>query len=251
MLFIKDLIPKLEMISIKKKKLAILIPAAGKGVRANLQYPKTLHPINRIPIIVRIIKKISKYSDCISIVINKKNDNHFKKTLSKFKISKIEFLYQNKAKGMGDAVLKYFKSKNYTKISDIILIWGDIPFLTRSSIDKLLRTHIIDDNFMTILSKNVSNPYTYILKDKKDIVCNVIETHKTLNKYNYGERDIGVFIFKKELLIHLIKKHNFKRKEHNFLYIVNKLYTLGYKIKSLPIAKYKETVSLNSLSDLK
>ena len=237
------------MTTFNKKNFAILIPAAGQGTRANLLYPKTLYPVNKIPILVRIVKKLSKYSNMTSIVINKKNHDIFKKTLDKFCIFKYEFLYQNKSKGMGDAVTKYLKSNNYNKISDIILIWGDIPFITRASIEKLLKAHVSDNNFMTILSFKTKNPYTFIVKDTKGIVTNIIETHKTKYNFKFGERDIGVFIFKKELLIHL--KNKIKNKEHNFLYIVNKLYNLGYKIRSIPIAKFKETISLNSISDLK
>ena len=102
---------------------------------------------------------------------------------------------------------------------------------------------------MTILSYYSNNPYTFINKDKKGLVKSVIETHKNKKKYKFGERDIGVFVFKKELLNHLNQKFTNKQ-EHNFLYVIKKLYKLRYKIKSLPIAKKKETISLNYINDL-
>ena len=43
---------------------------------------------------------------------------------------------------MGDAVLKFKKSKFYNNSDHILLIWGDIPFIKKSSIDKLIKVHI-------------------------------------------------------------------------------------------------------------
>ena len=38
-------------------KISVLIPAAGLGNRSKLSYPKSLYRVNRVPIIVRILKK--------------------------------------------------------------------------------------------------------------------------------------------------------------------------------------------------
>lgn len=237
------------MTIINNKKLAVLIPAAGRGTRSNLTYPKTLYKVNKIPIIIRIIKKLTKYSDDFSLVVNPKFKNHFIKTLNYYNISQIEYLFQNNPNGMGDAVKKFSKSKFNKKITDILLIWSDIPYISRSSIDSILKVHFKEKNFMTLLSYNCKNPYTFINKDKNGFVKSIIETHKNNKKFEYGERDIGVFVFKKELIGYL-RQNSSPKKEHNFLYIISKLHKQGFKIKSLPIAKIKETISLNYINDL-
>lgn len=234
---------------ISKNNISVLIPAAGLGQRSDLNYPKTLFKINKVPILVRIIKKIKKYDSTPSIVINGKYQKLFKKTLNDYSIKKFEFLNQNLAIGMGDAVLKFKKSKFYNNSDHILLIWGDIPFLKKSSIDKLIKVHISESNFMTLLSKYSSKPYTLIKKDKNNRIKEIIETKNSKMQFNYGERDIGIFIFKKSLLNYL---HNQNiRKEHNFLYIIKKLYSNNFVVKSLPIASARETISLNYLSDVK
>jgi len=234
---------------ISKNNISVLIPAAGLGQRSGLNFPKTLFKINKIPILVRIIKKIKKYDSTPSIVINGKYQKLFKKTLNDHSIKKFEFLNQNLAIGMGDAVLKFKKSKFYNNSDHILLIWGDIPFIKRSSIDKLIKVHISESNFMTLLSKYSSKPYTLIKKDKNNKIKEIIETKNSKMQFNYGERDIGIFIFKKSLLNYL---HNQNiRKEHNFLYIIKKLYSNKFVIKSLPIASAREATSLNYLSDVK
>ena len=237
------------MIILNKKKIAILIPSAGKGTRSKLSYPKTLYKVRRVPILIRIIKKLSKYTANLSLVINPSFEKQFSIILRKYKIPKIEYLYQNFPKGMGDAVIKFKQSKFINNISDIILIWSDIPYISRRSIDMMLDKHFKENNFMTILSCFTKNPYTLVVKDKKGFVKRVQETYKSNAKYKFGERDIGVFIFKKEL-IEFLKKDNRSIKEHNFLYVINKLYKNGHKIRSLPVAKLNETISLNYMNDL-
>ena len=150
---------------------------------------------------------------------------------------------------MGDAVLKFKKSKFMKDTNHILLIWGDIPFIKKSSIDKLIKFHISNSNFMSILSNFSYKPYTLIKKDKNNLVKEIIETKDSKLKYKYGERDIGIFIFKKSLLKYL--KNDDVKKEHNFLYVVKKIYNKKNSVKSLSIASKKETLSLNYISDLK
>lgn len=232
-----------------RKKIAILIPSAGKGTRSKLSYPKTLHRVRRVPILIRIIKKLSKYTDYFSLVINPSYEKEFSIIIEKYKIPKIEYLYQNFPRGMGDAIIKFKKSKFINSISDIILIWSDIPYISRRSVDLMLDKHFKENNFMTILSCYTKNPYTLVIKDKKGFVKKVQETYKNNVRYKFGERDIGVFIFKREL-IEFLKKDNRSIEEHNFLYVINKLYKNGYKIRSLPVAKPSESISLNYMNDL-
>lgn len=39
--------------------LKVVIAAAGEGKRSGLNFPKTLYKINKVPILIRIIKKIN------------------------------------------------------------------------------------------------------------------------------------------------------------------------------------------------
>ena len=249
MQFLGVLIQKLEKIILNKKKIVILIPAAGKGTRSKLPFPKTLYKVKKIPILIRIIKKLSKYSDKFTLVINSSYEKQFSSILKKYNFSKVEYLYQNSPKGMGDAVKIFHKSKLFNNISDILLIWSDIPYISRKSIDIMLNKHFKENNFMTILSCYTKHPYTLIIKDKKSNVKKIKETYKNNFKFKYGERDIGVFIFKKELL-KFLKKDKISSEEHNFLYVINRLYKEGYKIRSEPVAKLKESISLNYINDL-
>ena len=75
-------------------KISVLIPAAGLGNRSKLSYPKSLYRVNRVPIIVRILKKISKYDKNPTIVINKKYQSLFDNALNSFNLKNEKYLFQ-------------------------------------------------------------------------------------------------------------------------------------------------------------
>ena len=239
--------------AIKKNNIKVLIVAAGQGRRSGLSYPKTLFKINKTPILIRIIRKILHIDNKPTIVVSPKGKNLVKNCLNKYSF-KSELLIQSKPKGMGDAVLQFKKSKYFISTSNILLIWGDLPFIYKRSINNLVSNFESKKYFFSLITGLSKNPYTYILRDKFDNICEVIESRKTRIKLLKGEREIGVFIFKKELIKFLNKKKKFdfidNKKEHNFLYIVNSLYKKKFKLGSSPITNEKEFKSLNYLKDV-
>ena len=97
--------------------------------------------------------------------------------------------------------------------------------------------------------------YTRVIRDKKGNIQDLIETREENLPIESGERDIGLFIFKKKevldlLRIDLAKKYSSKTNEHGFLYLISHLVKNGYKVEGLKIANKKELLSLNKISDL-
>ena len=238
-------------------ELIVLIPAAGRGLRSGLLYPKSLYKIYNKSIITRILELFKNYNLKYKIVINPKDISSFKKETKKFN-KKIEYLFQNKPLGMGDAVLKIKNSKDYSKIKNILLIWGDIPFIQKSTINKLINFHFKNNNDFTLVSANVSKPYTLIKRNNENKIISVIEMKNVKKKPKTGEREVGVFLFKKKYVISAlsqIKKINnskfTKENEFGFLQSIGFLYKKLLKIESLEITNIRETKSLNFLSELK
>ena len=108
---------------------------------------------------------------------------------------------------------------------------------------------------LLLLLKKVDSAYTLISRDEQQNVIKVEETRETSNQTISGERDIGIFIFKRSLIFNLLKeelpgKYGKKTGEHGFLYIIEHVSQRGFKIEALPIANDNELKSLNSLIDL-
>lgn len=236
------------------RKIKVLIVAAGEGKRANLDYPKTLYKINNVPILIRILKKISYIDSCPTIIVSKKGKGAISKCINEYNF-KAELIIQNKPKGMGNAILRYGKSKFYRKYKNILLIWGDLPFIYKNTLKQLVNSYFLKKSFFTIVTGIIRNPYTLILRDSNMNICKILESRKEHINLHTGERDIGIFLFNIRLLYYLYKFRHYdfidNKKEHNFLYIINILYKNKLKISSSKISNKKEFISFNSLRDLK
>lgn len=236
-------------------KLSVLIAAAGKGTRAGLPYPKTLHPVEGKPIIIRIIESLQAFDTSPTIVVSPQGKLLIQDCLEANN-KKAHFIIQKSPLGMGNAVLQFNNSPTAKDTSDILLVWGDIPFLSEQTVSKIVNTHTKNNNSFTFASIKVNSAYTVIKRDKDNKVQSVIETREEGIKPIAGERDIGLFVFNKSIVLDLLKeelpgKYGKLTNEHGFLYIIKHLSLLGYQVEALPIATDQELISLNKLSDLR
>ena len=83
----------------------VLIPAAGKGTRSNLNYPKTLYKIKGTPIIISLIKTIITCKiklNKIIIISNPKGKIQINYQLKKYGLKKhCDIIIQDRPNGMG------------------------------------------------------------------------------------------------------------------------------------------------------
>ena len=236
------------------KKISVLIAAAGKGSRANLPYPKTLYKINGKEILARILDTLEEFDKQPTVVVSPKGQRHINDFLVKNDIE-ANIVIQEHPKGMGDAVLIFEKSACSSSSENILLIWGDIPFIRKVTVQKMIRNHFKNDNTFTFITSDTEEAYTRVMRDERDDVIDIIETREENIPIKSGERDIGLFIFRKEPVFNLLKlelpkKYSLKSREHGFLYIVHYLAKKGYKVEGMKIAEKEELISLNKISDL-
>ena len=235
-------------------KIGVLIAAAGKGTRAKLSYPKTLYKINGKEILLSILDITSDYDQKPTIVVSPKGERDINNFLSE-NSKTCNLVIQEIAKGMGDAVMQFKKSPSFELCENILLIWGDIPFIKKVTIKKMVERHLKKDNTFTFVTAETDKAYTRVNRDQNEQVIEILETREENLPIKKGERDIGLFIFKKKdifdlLELNLSKKFSSRTKEHGFLYVVSHLVKNGYKVEGLKIAKGKELISLNKISDL-
>ncbi len=231
----------------------LLIPAAGMGTRSGLNYPKTLFKIKNKEIIINIFEKTNSFCKNKIVIASPSGHLLIKKKLEEYMFNH-RILIQKKPRGMGDAVKKI---SQINKLSEnILLIWGDIPFFKKTTISKLINLYFknkCDFAFPTIFT---DKPYTYVKRNKNGQVNEVVETKNKKNKFKYGERELGIFLFKRKLVLDLLKKdlpdkYDKISGEHSFLYVIKHLIKANKKVMGFNISKKIETVSLNYLDDLK
>ena len=156
---------------------------------------------------------------------------------------------------MGDAVLQFSRSPA-CDAATILLIWGDIPFIQPATVAALLAAHKAQGNDFTFATRQVKSPYTLVSRDVQGRVTGVVETREAgLQQNQPGERDIGLFVFRKTVVLDMLReelpgKWGASTGEHGFLYIIGNMVARGLRVVALPIGTAKDLVSFNSPQDI-
>jgi len=232
-----------------------LVTAAGRGTRAGLEYPKTLFPIQGIPILVRIAGLLRPYDACPSVIVSPEGELPIRQCLDAAALT-AHLVVQPAPKGMGNAVQRFVHSPAFSDAENVLLVWGDIPFIQLATLEAMINTHLKEGNDFTFVTRRVDSAYTIVSRDSAGVVTGVVESRELgIDQPKPGERDIGLFIFRKGLVMdalleELPGKWGKSTGEHGFLYIIGHLAARGFRVMALPIATELDIVSLNSMKDI-
>lgn len=236
-------------------ELCVLIAAGGRGTRAGLPYPKTLYPIQGKPILVRIHELVASLDPCPTVIVSPSGLADIATCLEHHHL-KAHLVVQPEPRGMGDAVLRFLSSPANENASDILLLWGDIPFIQPQTVDSIVKVHRQTDNVLTLATRMVDSAYTLVSRDEGGNVLRVSETREMgATVPQAGEREIGLFVFRKEPVFKLLQenlpgKYGKTTGEHGFLYVIEHLVARGFRVQGLPVATELDLVSLNSMKDV-
>lgn len=232
-----------------------LVAAAGRGTRAGLPYPKTLFPIQGVPILVRIAQLLRPYDQSPTVIVSPEGKEVVARCLRDHAVT-AELVIQSEPRGMGDAVLRFKDSPAFDTAKHVLLIWGDIPFVQPSTVEVLVTAHLQHQNDFTLATRTVEKAYTVVSRDQQGSVTGVCETREMgLSSPPGGERDIGLFIFRKQPVFDALQedlpgKFGKATGEHGFLYVIEHLVRKGGRVEALPVASELDLVSLNSMTDI-
>jgi bifunctional UDP-N-acetylglucosamine pyrophosphorylase/glucosamine-1-phosphate N-acetyltransferase len=235
-------------------ELRVLIPAAGTGSRAGLPYPKTLHPVGGVPILLRQLDLLRIFDPCPVVVTSPTGRALIAETLAAAEMT-AELVEQAAPTGMGDAIMCLDDARAGPAAEHVVAVWGDIPLLDPRTIAASVERHLAAGNDFTFPTRHVDAAYTVVTRDAAGRVTALAETREAGVEPGPGERDIGVFVFRRAPVFDLLRRQlpgarGTTTGEHGFLYIVRHLADHGHRIEALPIATERDLVSLNRLSDL-
>ena len=234
----------------------IVILAAGKGTRMNSELPKVLVPLNGRPMIKYLMDSvIASFVDVRPIIIvSPDNQNIIKEALSDYNL---EYVIQDKQLGTGHAV-SCARSYINQDTKNIVVLYGDHPFLTSSSIKKFAA---LEHDALTIMPTVLPdfedwhhNFYHWgrIVRGEDGLVKGIVE----LNDTNDAEKLItevnpGFMCFNKEWLFLNIDKLKDDNKAQEFYLtdMVKIAFQSGDKIGTINIEP-KEAMGINSLEEL-
>ncbi|MEK7774958.1 MAG: NTP transferase domain-containing protein [Candidatus Zixiibacteriota bacterium] len=187
-----------------KPKAAIIL-AAGKGKRMNSDLPKVLHEINGRPILGILLDTLVPIGfERICVVIGHEGEM-VQKRLKGYPIT---FAWQREQHGTGHAVMMTREQMADFDGTTLVLL-GDVPLLSRRSIELLLSVHEKTSAVATCLTTFLEDPTGYgrIVRGSGASLQEIVE-HKDASDEIRKIREInsGTFCFDNQSLFGVLDK---------------------------------------------
>jgi len=236
------------------KDIAVIILAAGKGKRMKSDLAKVLHRVLGRPMIEHLLNTLVTLNVKKIVIVVGYQADRVKDALSKFN-NKADFVLQERQLGTGHAVLTAEdKIKDFS--GDILVLAGDVPFLSGETIQKLVEVHRREKAAATVLSSIPPDASGYgriVRIPGTDVVDKIVE-HKdaTEDEKKIGEINTGTFCFDSKYLFEALRevKADNIQKEYYLTDVMEVLRNKGHKAAVYLTDNADEVLGVNSFEQL-
>ena len=239
----------------KRCACAVAIMAAGKGTRMkDPSKVKVMYEILGKPMIHYVVDlAYNLKADHVIIIVGYQSEvviNYISKSHPN-----IEIAMQAEQLGTGHAVMQ---TENLLKdfCGDVIVLSGDVPLLTITSMQQLIEHHFQTNAVATILTADFDDPTGYgrIIRNDDDSVKKIIE-HKDATEEERQVKEInsGIYIFNKQKLFDGLKHitpHNVQ-KEYYLTDVFEYFWKHHWRVSALKAAYVDEIRGINTIEQLK
>jgi bifunctional UDP-N-acetylglucosamine pyrophosphorylase/glucosamine-1-phosphate N-acetyltransferase len=232
------------------KGMAALILAAGKGTRMKSSQPKVLHLILGKTLIERVVETVEQLEpDRIAAIVGDLDDGVRDKLGSK-----AEYIVQEKRLGTGHAVLQAKSAFDGYK-GKLLVLYGDAPFLSATTLRRLVDHHMTSGASGTILTTCPDDAMARgrVVRDEQGNVTRVVE-ERDASEQQKGivEINVGTYCFDPNDLFDALErlKPDNDQDEYYLTDIVEILVKDGKRVESFRTDDPEETIGINSRSDL-
>ena len=189
------MIPSLQFASDdeSRRKLAVIVLAAGLGTRMKSKTPKVLHEVCGKPMIGWISEAVAAVKPDRTLVVLGEGVESVHQVLPQ----STEVVIQEKQLGTGDAV-RSAESALEDFEGDILVMYGDTPLVTGGDLAELLSTHAAKAPSCTLMTVDVDDPSHYgrVCRDADGRVTHIVE-HRDAGEEEKKicEVNAGVYVF--------------------------------------------------------
>lgn len=219
----------------------IVILAAGKGMRmAHAELPKVLVPLKGKPLISYLLNEVNNLNldSKPIIVIGHKND-----LVEKALGPNYFYAFQEDQLGTAHAVMA---AKKYVTAENVVILYGDMPFIRATSLTKLIERH--KDRILTMFT--VTAPHTDFARIIRDSSSNIVKIKEFIDcseeEQNISEVNPGIYIFNAKWLWENINK--IAKNDHGEYFLTDIVHIAveqGIAIESMPI-EAQEVFGINT-----
>lgn len=228
------------------------------GKRMNSTLLKVMHELKGKPLIEHVVGAVEKADLGRKPVVVVCNDDP---AVQNYLDDRAEYTVQADRLGTGHAV-SMAESNLRGQTDSVVVLYGDMPFVTAASIRQLVERHIERGNTITMMTVTVPDfedwraaifSFGRIVRGANGHIARIVEKKDaTPEELEIKELNPGVYCFKSEWLWENLKnvKNNNVQKEYYLTDLISMAIEQGEKISSISIEPH-EAVGINSQEDLK
>jgi bifunctional UDP-N-acetylglucosamine pyrophosphorylase/glucosamine-1-phosphate N-acetyltransferase len=230
--------------------LKAVILAAGKGTRMKSDLPKVVHTVNNKPMVEYAIDAAKGAgANEVCLVVGYKSD-----VVKESVTSEVKYAMQTEQLGTGHAV-KCAKDFIGTD-GETLILFGDTPLITGSTLKKLVDFHRQNGNGVTVLSAKIDNPTGYgrIIRNADGTFKKSVE-HKDANEEELLSKEVnsGMYVFNAKELSEALDKLTTNNAQGEY-YLPDTLTIIkdkGFKVDAYVLEDAVEISGVNDQEQLK
>lgn len=238
-----------------KSMLSVVILAAGKGKRMNNpNLPKVLVEFKNRPLLEYVINlSLSLEPKQIIIIVGHQKEQVIN-FIQQYNNQCIDFAVQNEQLGTGHAV-QQAESKIFDAIDSVLILSGDVPLLSKHTVEEFIRMHNFYKSDASVLSSIAQNSTGYgrIVRDIEGRFARIVE-EKDANEEEKQIKEInsGIYIINKSILFDALKlvQNNNAQNEYYLTDVISILYKQEKSVNAFCIADFEEIQGVNCIVDL-
>lgn len=231
----------------EKRRLSVIILAAGKGTRMKSPLPKVLHPAAGTPIIKKVIDAVrGAGAEEIRVVVGH-GEALVRKVVEPMRVTCYP---QQNQWGTADAV----KAADPTSMTgDVLILNGDHPLIEISDIEKILKEFQASRCGLAVVSTVVKNPGSLgrVVRHKGELRAIVEAADASAETLKIREINTGIYVAKAEILsqyLPAIQNHNAKG-EYYLTDIISLCQEAGEKVTAI-VARPSVGFGVNTQEEL-
>jgi bifunctional UDP-N-acetylglucosamine pyrophosphorylase/glucosamine-1-phosphate N-acetyltransferase len=234
------------MAKTNQNSFAVLILAAGQGVRMKSSKPKVLHKICGKPMIYYTIKVAKMLNPSEIFVVTGFGSKDVAQEIKKFGVRSI---VQEEQLGTGHAVK--ISIPCIKDFDGLLLLYGDMPLIKSTDLDLLLQDFWVTGSSVSVLSTVVKPPSDFgriVRSSKGEFAAIVEELDATPEQCRIGEVNTGIYCFGISDLLDVLEEINNKnaKGEYYITDCVNMLRKRGKKVSIIVAPDSTNFIGINS-----
>jgi len=234
------------------KSWAAIVLAAGAGKRMHSNTPKVLHLLGGKPLLAYPLQALERLSPARVVVVIGHGADEIKRVVPK--THNQVWAQQRQQLGTGHAVLSArAELKDFD--GDILILSGDVPFLSDQSLSQLMETHRSEGCALTMAVASLDDPTGYgrIERGPQGDVRQVVEQRDaTVTQRRISEINVGLYAVSAEFLFNALDdlSNDNDQGEYYLPGIVSMAARRGDKIGTVTVEDAREFRGINNREEL-